>query len=346
MSKVNPSAVAHYNYSQGICEAEPVAAPVSPKVVMMAAAAASLRSAPALASAPSLLLRNPGASLGAGQIRVDALNQKVVSQLENPVNIAFAFAAPALAGKAREWSTVAEVSLASMPGRAAVVRGGAALMSLSAAACSGAPEGGDYVTADAGSLPSDEDVTCDNLYDTINRASSDPALSTLVQNISYPALDVTHDGNNGIPVIADSKGELISSITPNNPVAWVKKGDKLFVITANKNGDAYAPATLFVFKLNADNTLASSEPLPTSQFNQKAILLAGSFAPTNMSAVELEGVEWLGITLGAAGENKTLLVDPAGPFNPAYDPEVQPDYCAIKDYADAGADAGSVDGGK
>ncbi len=290
-----------------------------------------------------------GSSLTTGQIKFNAVTSEILAQAAKPSNIALALAAPTVLVKARQWGMVAEASLASGAGVYVTKPAAVASFALALAACGGTPEGGDYTSADAGTLPPDRDVTCDNVYATINGATSDPTLASLVQSIQFPTLDVTHNGNNGIKVTANSKGDLIASFTPSNPVAWVKKDDKLFVLTANKNGDTYAPATLFVYKLNSNNTLASNEPLPTNQFNRKAIMLDGYFGPTNMSLADIKDKgKWLGITLGASSGNKVILVDPSGPFSPVYDPAIQPDYCALKDYpaGDAGSGgAGSKDGG-
>lgn len=364
MSGINPVVLSHYDFSRRTCESEVVhslANNLAPSKVFMLGTVASLPANSVSTLSNSLLTRNNASYLSAGQIRLDQAGKTISNEVTNPANLALAFVAPGLLARTRQLGTVAELSMASASGRA-VVRGGATLMSAAGlAACEAAPEGGDYTSADASTLPPDHDVNCENVYDTINNASMDNTLSALVQSIPFPTLDVTHNGNNGAIIIADSAGNLISSMTPSHPIAWVKKGNKLFVLTANKNGNTYAPATLFVYPLNANNTLASLDPLPTAHANHKAILFAGSFNPTNMSLIEYENTEWLGISLGQLLENiegeevviqerKTSLVDPSGPFNPAYNPKITPDFCALYDSlatdggtGDASADAGSGD---
>lgn len=350
MSDINPIAVAHYDLVNGVCE-YPVAGetqthqpefhpsflasiPVLPKAI------------PGTNLGNSLLTRSSRAPLPEQFARIDALNAAISHEITQPSTIALAMVAPLALGKVRQLGTLAQVEmeagLSTVFARPSLVRGGAALMSVGVAACSAAPEGGDYTSADASTPPPNTDVTCDNMYDRINGATSDPSLAALVQSIQFPTLDVTWDGNGGAAFEANSDGDVIATITPNTPVAWVKKGDKLFVLTANKDGNTYAPATLFVYALNSNNTLASSEPLPTIQMNKKALLL-DNFAPTNMAEISLDSAEWLGITFGAPGGNKTFLLDPSGPFNPAYNPDVKPDYCALKDYP--GTDGGSPDAG-
>ncbi len=338
MSRISPIALAHYNLTEGICEAErvfPSDIPISQTPFMLAALH---RRETVQANVPknSLLFRQ-SAGLSAGHNRVDAISKDLLAAATNPTNLVLAFSAPVLIARARPWLSAAEASLATLPGQVSLARAGSGLASGLLAACAGAPEGEDYVTADASFAPPAEDLTCENLYDKINEIQVEGQWAALIQSIEFPELDVTHDGNEGIAVIADSKGELISTMTPSDPVAWVKNEDKLFILTANKIPDGFNPATLLVYPLTEDNSLASNQPLATRQFNGKALLLAQSFGPSNMALVKIEGSEWLGITLGAAGANKSLLIDPAGPFNPTYDPQIVPDYCATSDYTEADA---------
>lgn len=327
MSKISPIALSHYNFDQQICDAEEVkSAPLGTPQTFKTALA------PRRSEAISLLARHAQPTLSPSQIRLGALSQNLSAEARNPLNVALALAAPALLLRAQKWGSIAEASLLSLPARSVMKQTGSVLASGLMAACASAPEGEDYIEADASLPPSSEDLDCNNLYDKINEATSAAELANLVQTLEFPELDVTHNGNNGIAVIADSEGTLVSHFTPNSPVAWVREGDKLFVLTANQSGAAFNPATLFVYALNNDGNLALPGPLSTSQYNGKALLLGQAFNPTNMSLVKLEDGEWLGIALGAISNNRTLLIDPAGPFNP-YNPQIVTDYCATKDYA-------------
>lgn len=343
MSRISPIALSHYNLTDNICEAERITQPsISTRESLFMLASLSQARTVSLTPKNALLDRQRSA-LSANHHRVDALNQNLIAAATNPMNLLLAFSAPALIARSRPWFNAAELSLSSIPAQMSVARAGAALSGGLLAACAGAAEGEDYVTADASLPPPSQDLTCENVYDRINETQLDAEWAAVIESIEFPELDVTHDGNNGIAVIANSKGDLVSRLNPSDPVAWVQVGDKLFILTANKIPDGFNPATLWVYPLNEDNTLASDQPLPTRQFNGNAILLAQSFGPSNMALVKIEGSEWLGLTLGAASGNKSLLIDPAGPFNPTYDPQIVPDYCATQDYTEADAGSSEVD---
>ncbi|GEM_PF-6897748 len=345
MAGINPN----YDLTRKLCVAqEPICK------VPEAAAKREVFFLGALATLPrsnattSILTRSSKAGiLNPTQNHIAAVMDHLVSQTGSSANLALAVAGPALLTKLQTVGTLSKLGLASGIVEQTVWGRGTVLLSTLITACSSVSQE-DFTlpgTADASGLPPIYDQSCESLYDRINSANSDSSLANLVAGIQFPVLDVTYNGN---PFLADSTGNLITSITPSTPVAWVKKSDKLFILTANKNGDVFAPATLFVYKLKADNTLDGNNPLPTQDLNGEAILFS-EFNPTNMSLLEKDdGSEWLGISFGATSGNKITLLDPAGPFNPVYSPAMQPDYCSIKDaptadggpsQADAGTDA-------
>ncbi len=331
---------AYYDYNQGVCAIEPAKNPLkflaeaSRLLPLVPPAAATSYTPQALT--PNILTRRDAIPnlVSANHIALDQFGKNLSAEITNPRNIALAFFAPALIGKVRQLGTVAEFSLAAgLPGRAALVRGGAGLMSLGVAAC-GAPDGQDYTSADAGSPPPNTDVDCNNLYDTINSLPSDQTFQALVSSLNLTSMnmDVKLYDNK---VLVDAKGNLIGSVKPSEVVAWQKKGNTLFILTRTKaDTNQDGPTALFAYRLNADNTLASNDPIPTAFPGGKAVILPPT-DPINMSGIEYNGGDWLGITFGADSSNMVYLIDPAVPANvnanQPFNPRIKPDACAIKD---------------
>jgi hypothetical protein len=159
---------------------------------------------------------------------------------------------------------------------------------------------------DASPPPPTTDPSCDGRRTEIQNATSDPSLKSLVDGITLPTLDVTYQGT---PFVQDSNGATISTIKCSDPKAWAKVGDRLFVLTANKIDSGYAPATLLVYKVNADNSLT---PVTTDDIANNgasnAIVFYGQFNPVGMTSKE--GNTELDILFGAPTGGQIATVDP------------------------------------
>ncbi|MFO1518249.1 MAG: hypothetical protein U1F57_01075 [bacterium] len=159
--------------------------------------------------------------------------------------------------------------------------------------------------------PSGTDSVCEDVKSRLEGVSPDASLKSLVDGITLPTLDFTYEGT---PIWNDSKGNPITTpVKIGKPVSWAKQGDKLFVLTANplENG-AFAPATVLVYKVNADNSLTpvtTTDILKTSDKKASNALNLGFYNPTSMGPMT-DGT--LGILFGAPNVGIVSTVDPVG----------------------------------
>src|SRR5262249_22505024 len=128
----------------------------------------------------------------------------------------------------------------------------------------------------------------------------------------------------------------INQIQCKDPKAWVKIGDRLFILTANSVSGGYAPATILVYKVDGTTLTPVKTPSFLGGGNSNAILFVGQFNPVNMAAMSAN-TEWV-VVSGApsAGE-----VAPAVPFSLSV---ITADWCSVPADGGTGGNTGGTGG--
>src|SRR4029453_16299071 len=100
--------------------------------------------------------------------------------------------------------------------------------------------------------------------------------------LALPTLNVTFDGHE---IWQDSAGNLIREIHTSDPVSFVRVDNRLYVLTANSLGSAYAPSTLLVYDVSSmpPRPVATDDIATDSRGGPSNAIVLGHYNPVAMA---------------------------------------------------------------
>src|SRR4029453_643781 len=173
-----------------------------------------------------------------------------------------------------------------------------ALTPLGWSGCSTAQPNVPIEIPDASAPPPEEDLACSGRRSYIQdndplRAARTPGadggassvaseLQRQYPGLALPTLNVTFDGHQ---IWQDSAGNPVSEIHTSDPVSFVRGDNRLYVLTANSLGSAYAPSTLLVYDVSSmpPRPVATDDIATDSRGGPSNAIVLGHYNPVAMA---------------------------------------------------------------